>query len=404
MKTRATRARCAAAMLRDRHAPPASACACVLTDMDAPIGRTIGNALEIAESIEVLRGGGPADTRELTVVLGGEMLALAGAATIAEARPGRDRATRSTTAAPSPCSAGSSRPRAATPASSTSPAGCRARRRPPRVLARPRAARSPRSTAETLGIAGVWLGAGRRAKEDEVDPAAGLTVEVRRGEAADAGQPLCVLHHPRDFEADRLGQARALVAAAFAVAPDDPATTQRLARRAAASSRSCDDRSPPPPPISTIASTPPPTRSAPRPAAGPRPSASSSARAWAASPRSSRTRPSSTTPTSRTSRARTSSATPGGCGWAGAAARRASRCRAGSTSTRATPRATVAFPARVLIALGARVLIVTNAAGGLVPEWPPGTLMLDPRPPRPAAATTRCAAPTTTGSARASPT
>ncbi len=38
--------------------------------------------------------------------------------------------------------------------------------------------------------------------------------------------------------------------------------------------------------------------------------------------------------------------------------------------------ATVAFPARVLIALGAKVLIVTNAAGGLEPSWPPGTLML----------------------------
>jgi len=38
--------------------------------------------------------------------------------------------------------------------------------------------------------------------------------------------------------------------------------------------------------------------------------------------------------------------------------------------------ATVAFPARVLIALGAKVLIITNAAGGLEPSWPPGTLML----------------------------
>lgn len=38
--------------------------------------------------------------------------------------------------------------------------------------------------------------------------------------------------------------------------------------------------------------------------------------------------------------------------------------------------ATVAFPARVLVALGAKVLIVTNAAGGLEPRWPPGTLML----------------------------
>src|SRR5690242_233168 len=53
---------------------------CVLTDMDAPIGRTIGNALEVRESIEVLRGGGPADTRELTIALGGEMLVLGGVA------------------------------------------------------------------------------------------------------------------------------------------------------------------------------------------------------------------------------------------------------------------------------------------------------------------------------------
>src|SRR3954452_19739365 len=51
---------------------------CVLTDMDAPIGRTIGNALEIRESIEILRGGGPVDTRELTPVLGAEMLMLGG--------------------------------------------------------------------------------------------------------------------------------------------------------------------------------------------------------------------------------------------------------------------------------------------------------------------------------------
>src|SRR4029079_18453729 len=63
---------------------------CVLTDMDAPIGRTIGNALEIRESIEVLRGGGPADTRELTHVLGAEMLVLGGGAQ--DARDGRHRA------------------------------------------------------------------------------------------------------------------------------------------------------------------------------------------------------------------------------------------------------------------------------------------------------------------------
>src|SRR5690606_19977386 len=50
----------------------------VLSDMNEPIGKMVGNALEVAESIEVLHGKGPADTRELTVVLGGEMLHAAG--------------------------------------------------------------------------------------------------------------------------------------------------------------------------------------------------------------------------------------------------------------------------------------------------------------------------------------
>src|SRR5688500_8368342 len=50
----------------------------LLTDMSVPLGRAVGNALEVAESVEVLRGGGPADVVELTVALAREMLALAG--------------------------------------------------------------------------------------------------------------------------------------------------------------------------------------------------------------------------------------------------------------------------------------------------------------------------------------
>ena len=46
--------------------------------MSVPLGRAVGNALEVAESVEVLRGGGPADVVELTVALAREMLALAG--------------------------------------------------------------------------------------------------------------------------------------------------------------------------------------------------------------------------------------------------------------------------------------------------------------------------------------
>ena len=73
-------ARALCALMRAIGARAGKRVTCVLTDMDAPIGRTIGNALEIRESIEVLRGGGPADTRELTHVLGAEMLVLGGVA------------------------------------------------------------------------------------------------------------------------------------------------------------------------------------------------------------------------------------------------------------------------------------------------------------------------------------
>ena len=50
----------------------------LLTDMSVPLGRAVGNALEVAESVDVLRGGGPSDVVELTVALAREMLALAG--------------------------------------------------------------------------------------------------------------------------------------------------------------------------------------------------------------------------------------------------------------------------------------------------------------------------------------
>ena len=59
----------------------------VLTEMSVPLGRAVGNALEVAESVEVLRGGGPPDVVELTVALAREMLALAGLDTETDTDP-----------------------------------------------------------------------------------------------------------------------------------------------------------------------------------------------------------------------------------------------------------------------------------------------------------------------------
>ncbi|MDQ3367680.1 MAG: thymidine phosphorylase [Myxococcota bacterium] len=206
---------------------------CVLTDMDAPIGRTIGNALEIRESIEVLRGGGPADTRELTHVLGAEMLVLGGVAQ--DAAEGRARIEqvlgdgsalevfRQVVAAqggdPRVCdSPGSVLPKAASRDELALPPG--------RVVA---------IDSEALGIAALLLGAGRRTKEDTIDPAAGLVVDAYLGEVIEPGAaPQIMLHHNlagTGPDAGRLAEARAMIAAAFVIEPADrPAPPLRASR------------------------------------------------------------------------------------------------------------------------------------------------------------------------------
>jgi len=203
---------------------------CVLTDMEAPIGRTIGNALEIRESIEVLRGGGPADTRELTYVLGGEMLVLGGAA--ADAAEGAARIRRA-------LEDGSALEvfRRVVEAQGGDPRVCDS---PGSVLPRAKqreevALRPGRVTAidsQALGIAAVLLGAGRRTKEDAIDPAAGLVVDAYLGEVIEPGAaPQVVLHHDLAPGDGRLAEARAMIEGAFVIEPADrPAPPPRASR------------------------------------------------------------------------------------------------------------------------------------------------------------------------------
>jgi pyrimidine-nucleoside phosphorylase len=203
---------------------------CVLTDMEAPIGRTIGNALEIRESIEVLKGGGPIDTRELVGVLGGEMLVLGGVAKDPEEGRKQIEAVLANGAALEVF-------RKVVEAQGGDPRVCDA---PGAVLPKPKhrtevALKPGRVTAidsEALGIAALILGAGRRTKDDVIDPAAGLVVDAYLGEViADDAPPQIMMQHGLSPEDGRVAEARAMIEAAFVIQPaDQPVLPPRASR------------------------------------------------------------------------------------------------------------------------------------------------------------------------------
>jgi pyrimidine-nucleoside phosphorylase len=203
---------------------------CVLTDMEAPIGRTIGNSLEIRESIEVLRGGGPVDTRELTHVLGGEMLVLGGVAKTPEEGIAKIKASLEDGSALEVF-------RKVVEAQGGDPRVCDS---PGSVLPMPltreelslKPGRVISIDSEALGIAALILGAGRRTKEDRIDPSAGLVVDAYLGEVIEAGGPPSVmLHHSLPSGDGRIAEARAMIEEAFVIAPaDQPAPPVRSSR------------------------------------------------------------------------------------------------------------------------------------------------------------------------------
>jgi pyrimidine-nucleoside phosphorylase len=189
----------------------------VLTNMDAPIGRLVGNALEVAESIQVLGGGGPADTRELTVALGGEMLVLAGLAR--DADEGRASIARSLDDGSAlevfrqVVEAQGGDPRVVNDPDGVLP---QARRRTP-VLA-PESGTVRALAAREIGMAALLLGAGRRKVEDSIDPAAGIELAVHLGDRVERGEALAFLLSTRANDGD-VAAARQMVAGAYRLGP-----------------------------------------------------------------------------------------------------------------------------------------------------------------------------------------
>jgi thymidine phosphorylase len=184
----------------------------LLTDMDQPLGYAVGNALEVAECIDVMRGGGPADLRELSLEFCGWMFYLGErSASVAEGkqlaaeliangkalakfrevvcRQGGDPA-----AVDDPCLLPQAKFRAAVPSTW--------------------AGYVAQIECEQLGIASVMLGGGREKKEDAIDPAVGIVLHKKVGDAVTEGEPLATVYYNSP---ERLDAARAMLRDAYRV-------------------------------------------------------------------------------------------------------------------------------------------------------------------------------------------
>ncbi|MFH1476400.1 MAG: thymidine phosphorylase [Verrucomicrobiota bacterium] len=188
------------------------ALAALITDMNQPLGLAVGNALEVTESVDVLRGNGPADVEALTLELGARMLMLGGVAADRKQALERLRAE---------LESGNAFERFKTmvrlhggdPQALDDPA-----RLPSAAIREPLPARRAgfiqTVDAEAIGRASLLLGAGRARITDEIDPAAGIAALKKIGETVTVGEPLAILHTNRR---DRLEQALILVKGAFRI-------------------------------------------------------------------------------------------------------------------------------------------------------------------------------------------
>jgi pyrimidine-nucleoside phosphorylase len=186
----------------------------LITDMDQPLGHTVGNALEVVECLDVLNGKGPEDLRELCLVLSAWMFLLG--RRVENIHQGRELAEQMI-------------------------AGGKAREKfremirlqggNPDVIDDPgllpqagkkAGVKSPASgfvtgfMCEQIGTACVVLGGGRARKEDSVDPAVGIVIHKKVGDKVSAGEPLCTVHYNSE---DRLRQAEPLILESYRIGP-----------------------------------------------------------------------------------------------------------------------------------------------------------------------------------------
>jgi pyrimidine-nucleoside phosphorylase len=190
---------------------------CELTDMDQPLGAAVGNALEVREAVATLRGEGPPDFTELVLVSAAHLLALS------DLGVGRDEGRRRAEEAIGDGLAVEAYER-----------WIRAQGGDPDESALPSAPVVREVTADAagfvrelgavrVGLAALHLGAGRRAKGDDIDHSAGVMCRAKRGDRVEPGDVLAEIHARDDASATT---AAAEVAAAYELADEPPRSRQ----------------------------------------------------------------------------------------------------------------------------------------------------------------------------------
>ncbi len=221
MKTEADARRLAESLVSIGTEAGVRTCA-LLTRMDAPLGKAVGNALEVIECIETLKGGGDPELRDLSVALAARMVVLARLTSSIDDAEARIRNALSS-------GAGLEKFRQIVARQGGDPRIVDDYSRLPaaperRLVIADRSGSLTGLHAERIGRAALHLGAGRDSVEDTVDPAVGVVVLAERGQRIMTGDPILELHY-RDRS--RLGAAYDLAASAIEIG-DEPVPTEPL--------------------------------------------------------------------------------------------------------------------------------------------------------------------------------
>ncbi|MCQ0051526.1 pyrimidine-nucleoside phosphorylase [Pediococcus acidilactici] len=167
-------------------------CMALISDMNQPLGNMVGNALEIQESIAILKGEGPEDITELVMTLGSQMVVLAKkAATLAEARTKLEEVVANGSALEvfrQMIIAQGGDPRVIEDPTLMPQAKYHFE------LPAPQAGYVTKMTADEIGIAAMLLGGGRQAKTDVIDYAVGIELRKKVGDAVAEGESLLTIH------------------------------------------------------------------------------------------------------------------------------------------------------------------------------------------------------------------